>query len=61
MFNAIKPAEWIQQLHVAAADRDIRRLVGEAGFEFTQVDQYYMEGAPKFGGFMTRGVATAIA
>ncbi len=42
-------------------NRDIRRLVGEAGFELDQVDQYYMEGAPKFGGFLTRGVASASA
>jgi hypothetical protein len=40
-------------------NRDIRRLVGEAGFELDQVDQYYMEGAPKFGGFLTRGIASA--
>jgi ubiquinone/menaquinone biosynthesis C-methylase UbiE len=38
-------------------NRDIRRLVTEAGFEFDQVDQYYMQGAPRFAGFMTRGIA----
>jgi ubiquinone/menaquinone biosynthesis C-methylase UbiE len=38
-------------------NRDIRGLVAEAGFEFDQVDQYYMDGAPKFGGFLTRGIA----
>jgi ubiquinone/menaquinone biosynthesis C-methylase UbiE len=38
-------------------NRDIRRLVSEAGFEFEQVDQYYMQGAPKFAGFLTRGIA----
>jgi len=40
-------------------NRDIRRLVGDAGFELDEVDQYYMEGAPKFIGFMTRGIARA--
>jgi ubiquinone/menaquinone biosynthesis C-methylase UbiE len=40
-------------------NRDIRRIVGAAGFAFDQVDQYYMQGAPKFAGFMTRGVASA--
>lgn len=41
-------------------NRDIRRLIGEAGFEFDQVDQYYMQGAPKFAGFLTRGIASAM-
>ena len=40
-------------------NRDIRRLITEAGFEFDHVDQYYMEGAPKFAGFLTRGIAHA--
>ena len=38
-------------------NRDIRRLVTEAGFAFDQVDQYYVQGAPKFAGFITRGIA----
>jgi hypothetical protein len=42
-------------------NRDIRRLVTEAGFEFDRVDQYYMNGAPKFVGFVTRGIAHAAA
>jgi len=42
-------------------NRDIRRLVGEAGFGFDEVDQYYMEATPKFVGFMTRGIATVVA
>jgi len=42
-------------------NRDIRRMVAEAGFELDQVDQYYMQGAPKFGGFLTRGIASASA
>jgi hypothetical protein len=40
-------------------NRDIRRLVREAGFGFDEVEQYYMEGAPKFVGFMTQGIATS--
>jgi ubiquinone/menaquinone biosynthesis C-methylase UbiE len=40
-------------------NRDIRRLIGDAGFAFDQVDQYYMKGAPKFAAFLTRGVASA--
>ncbi len=42
-------------------NRDIRRLVAEAGFEFDSVDQYYIKGAPKFVGFVTRGIAHAAA
>jgi ubiquinone/menaquinone biosynthesis C-methylase UbiE len=40
-------------------NRDIRRLVEDAGFTFDQVDQYYMEGQPKLFAFMTRGIASA--
>ena len=40
-------------------NRDIQRLVTDAGFEFDDVDQYYVQGAPKFAGFITRGVAHA--
>ena len=39
-------------------NRDIRRLVGEAGFQFDEVEQYYTQGAPKFAGFLTRGIAS---
>jgi ubiquinone/menaquinone biosynthesis C-methylase UbiE len=39
-------------------NRDIKSLVAQAGFEFEQVDQYYMDGPPKFAGFMTRGIAS---
>ena len=42
-------------------NRDVRRLVAEAGFELDQLDEYYMDGAPKFAGFMTRGIARASA
>jgi hypothetical protein len=31
-------------------NRDVSRLVQEAGFEFDDVQQYYLEGQPKFGG-----------
>ena len=42
-------------------NRDIQRLVREAGFVFDEVDQYYMQGGPKFATFMTRGIARARA
>jgi hypothetical protein len=42
-------------------NRDVSRLVQDAGFEFDDVQQYYLEGQPKFGGFVTRGVARAEA
>jgi ubiquinone/menaquinone biosynthesis C-methylase UbiE len=42
-------------------NRDIRALVSQAGFEFDRVDQYYMNGVPKFVGFVTRGIARAVA
>jgi ubiquinone/menaquinone biosynthesis C-methylase UbiE len=42
-------------------NRDVRRMVAESGFEFDQVDQYYMQGPPKFAAFVTRGVARAAA
>ena len=38
-------------------NRDIKRLVGDAGFAFDQVDQYYVTGQPKLSAFLTRGVA----
>jgi ubiquinone/menaquinone biosynthesis C-methylase UbiE len=37
--------------------RDIETLVREAGFVFDKVEKYYVEGDPKFAGFVTRGVA----
>jgi len=37
-------------------NRDIERLVREAGFEFERIDKYYAEG-PKMLACMTRGVA----
>jgi ubiquinone/menaquinone biosynthesis C-methylase UbiE len=38
-------------------NRDIERLVRDAGFTFEQIDKYYLEGAPKFSSFLTRGIA----
>jgi ubiquinone/menaquinone biosynthesis C-methylase UbiE len=38
-------------------NRDIERLVREAGFELEQVEKYYLEGQPKMTGFLTRGIA----
>ena len=37
--------------------RDIERLVREAGFSFDRLDKFYMQGDPKFAGWVTRGVA----
>ena len=42
-------------------NRDIPRLLGEAGFRFDELDQYYVQGAPKFVAFVTRGIASAVA
>jgi ubiquinone/menaquinone biosynthesis C-methylase UbiE len=44
-----------------STNRDIQRLVLDAGFEFVDVENYYMEGTPKFAGFITRGTARPIA
>ena len=38
-------------------NRDIERLVRQAGFSFDQIDKYYVEGDPKFVGWVTRAVA----
>ncbi len=37
--------------------RPIVALIEQAGFEIEQLDTGYMKGAPKFGGFLYRGVA----
>lgn len=42
-------------------NRDIRRLVVDAGFEFEDIEQHYLQGPPKFIGFVTRGVARVAA
>jgi ubiquinone/menaquinone biosynthesis C-methylase UbiE len=38
-------------------NRDIERLVRDAGFELEQVEHYYMKGAPKFSAYLTRAIA----
>jgi ubiquinone/menaquinone biosynthesis C-methylase UbiE len=38
-------------------NRDIERLVRDAGFEFERIEKYYMEKQPRMFAFMTRGVA----
>jgi ubiquinone/menaquinone biosynthesis C-methylase UbiE len=42
-------------------NRDIERLVREAGFEFDELDKHYMKGAPKMNAFVTRAIARAVA
>lgn len=38
-------------------NRDPASLVREAGFKISSLDQHYAQGAPKFAGYMTGGVA----
>jgi ubiquinone/menaquinone biosynthesis C-methylase UbiE len=38
-------------------DRRISQLIADAGFEIEQVENGYLKGAPKFGGYLYRGVA----
>jgi SAM-dependent methyltransferase len=38
-------------------NRDIERLVRDAGFELDELEKYYLEGEPKVLAFLTRGVA----
>jgi ubiquinone/menaquinone biosynthesis C-methylase UbiE len=38
-------------------NRDIERLVRQAGFSFERIEKYYAAGDPKFIGWMTRGLA----
>jgi ubiquinone/menaquinone biosynthesis C-methylase UbiE len=38
-------------------NRPIARLIEEAGFEIERLENGYLKGAPKFGGFLYRGVA----
>jgi hypothetical protein len=38
-------------------NRRISALIGQAGFEIEQLETGYLKGAPKFGGFLYRGVA----
>jgi len=41
--------------------RPISTLITHAGFEIKQLDHHYLGGAPKFAGFLYRGVATRSA
>jgi SAM-dependent methyltransferase len=38
-------------------NREIDKLIAQAGFEIERMENAYLEGAPKFGGFLYRGVA----
>jgi ubiquinone/menaquinone biosynthesis C-methylase UbiE len=38
-------------------NREIGKLIAQAGFEIERMENAYLEGAPKFGGFLYRGVA----
>ena len=38
-------------------NRRISALIEQAGFEIEQLEHSYLKGAPKFGGFLYRGVA----
>jgi len=38
-------------------NRDISTLIRQAGFEIERLDHAYLKGAPKFAGFLYRGVA----
>ena len=42
-------------------DRPISTLIDEAGFTIERLDHAYLGGAPKFGGYLYRGVATRSA
>jgi len=41
-------------------NRDIERLVRDAGFDFDEIEKYYLEGQPKLFTFLTRAVARAV-
>ena len=38
-------------------DRRISQMISDAGFEIERVENSYLKGAPKFGGYLYRGVA----
>jgi ubiquinone/menaquinone biosynthesis C-methylase UbiE len=42
-------------------NRDIAALIEQAGFQIERLDNEYLKGVPKFGGFIYRGVATRAA
>jgi len=39
-------------------NRDMRKIIGAAGFNKLDIDNYYLPGSPRFVGYMYRGVAT---
>ncbi|RYZ07440.1 MAG: class I SAM-dependent methyltransferase [Myxococcales bacterium] len=39
-------------------DRNTRKLLTESGFRIEDAEQYYVQGVPRFAGFLTRGVAS---
>jgi len=38
-------------------DRNAAQLLGQNGFQVERLDNFYLEGVPKFGGYLYRGVA----
>jgi SAM-dependent methyltransferase len=38
-------------------DRDIPELLARAGFDLARIETFYMEGVPRIGGYMYRGIA----
>ncbi|HEX2678723.1 MAG TPA: class I SAM-dependent methyltransferase [Polyangiales bacterium] len=40
-------------------NRDIEKIVRDAGFRFDELEKYYLEGQPKIFAYLTRGVARA--
>ncbi|MFD3508659.1 class I SAM-dependent methyltransferase [Nocardia sp. NPDC058666] len=67
--HGLAPDEWVQtwqhrlnpiQQRVAGGchlNRDIAALIGDAGFEFTELDRFYLPGAPKALAALSLGVA----
>jgi hypothetical protein len=41
-------------------NRRISALIEQAGFEMERLDNSYLKGAPKFAGFLYRGVARRV-
>ena len=44
-------------VHLCHLNRQIGTLIAQAGFEIEHIEHSYLKGAPKFGGFLYRGVA----
>ncbi|MFI5047176.1 MAG: methyltransferase domain-containing protein [Acidimicrobiia bacterium] len=56
--HRIEPA-WKPLIGGCHLTRRIADLVDEAGFTIVEVDEFYQDGAPKFGGALTLGVGVA--